>query len=143
MCCNVNRFLEPSNRIYEIALAEIKRGKKQSHWIWFIFPQIKGLGKTSTSEYYGIKNLEEAKEFLDHPILGKRLLEITEALLEIEDSPAIRVFESPDYLKLKSCMTLFKLANPETNVFQKVLCKYYNGFEDELTKEKINYLMNQ
>ena len=134
----INRFIEPSNRMYDIALDEIKKGKKQSHWMWFVFPQIKGLGNSRTSEFYGIKDLEEAKLFLEHPILGKRLLMITKCLLDINDKPAIRIFGSPDYLKLKSCMTLFKLASPETIIFQKVIDKYYMGFEDNSTKIKLN-----
>ena len=134
----INRFLEPSNKMYDIALGEVKRGKKQSHWMWFVFPQIKGLGNSRTSEFYGITDLEEAKEFLEHPILGKRLLEITKCLLEIKDKPVIRIFGTPDYLKLKSCMTLFKLANPNQSIFQEILDKYYNGFEDNSTKIKLD-----
>ena len=124
--------------MYDIALGEVKRGKKQSHWMWFVFPQIKGLGNSRTSEFYGITDLEEAKEFLEHPILGKRLLEITKCLLEIKDKPVIRIFGTPDYLKLKSCMTLFKLANPNQSIFQEILDKYYNGFEDNSTKIKLD-----
>ena len=135
---NLDRFIEPSNRMYDIALGEIKRGKKQSHWMWFIFPQIKGLGNSSTSEFYGITDLKEAKLFLEHPVLSKRLLEITKCLLEIKDKPAIRIFGSPDYLKLKSCMTLFKLANPKEKIFQEVIDQFYMGFEDNSTKIKLN-----
>lgn len=131
---NLKRFIEPSNKMYEIALDEIKGGKKQSHYMWFIFPQLKGLGKTTTSEYYGIENLEEAKAYLKHPILGKRLIEITTALLHVENKTAFEIFGTPDYLKLKSCMTLFNLTNPNEKVFKKVIDKYYNGYEDEITK---------
>ena len=106
--------------------------------MWFIFPQLKGLGKTTTSEYYGIENLEEAKTYLEHPILGVRLIEITEAVLNVKNKTAFEIFGTPDYLKLKSCMTLFHHANPKIQVFRKVLDKYYMGFEDGLTKTKLN-----
>ena len=115
---NIERFVEPSNRMYEIALGEIKKGKKQSHWMWFIFPQLKGLGKTSTSDYYGITDVEEATIFLNHPILGKRLIEITNSVLQIQNKTAFEIFGTPDYLKLKSSMTLFSLANRKNLVFK-------------------------
>ena len=136
---NIERFVEPSNRMYEIALGEIKKGKKQSHWMWFIFPQLKGLGKTSTSDYYGITDVEEATIFLNHPILGKRLIEITNSVLQIQNKTAFEIFGTPDYLKLKSSMTLFSLANRKNLVFKNVLDKFYNGYEDGLTKIKLGF----
>ena len=135
---NIERFIEPSNRMYDIALAEIKRGKKQSHWMWYIFPQLKGLGKTSISELYGIGSLEEAQTYLIHPILGSRLCEITQAVLEVKNKTAFEIFGTPDYLKLKSCMTLFKFAAPKEIIFQKVIDQYYMGYDDGLTKSKLN-----
>ena len=132
------RFLEPSNKMYEMALQEIKRGKKQSHWMWFIFPQLKGLGQTSTSEYYGINVLEEAKDFLRHPVLGERLIEITQAVLNVKNKTAFEIFGTPDYLKLKSCITLFHYANPKIKIFKEVLDKYYMGYEDGVTKLKLD-----
>lgn len=138
MLNDINRFIEPSDRMYDIALAEIRRGKKQSHWMWYIFPQLKGLGKTSTSELYGITSIEEARAYLAHPVLGARLREITKALLEVKNKTAFEMFGTPDYLKLKSCMTLFKLAAPEETIFQEVIDKYYMGFEDGLTRIKLD-----
>lgn len=135
---DINRFIKPSNRIYDIALAEIKRGKKQSHWMWYIFPQLKGLGKTSTSELYGIASIEEAQAYLAHPILGARLREIAKALLEVKNKTAFEMFGTPDYLKLKSCMTLFKLAAPDETIFQEVIDTYYMGYEDGLTRIKLD-----
>lgn len=134
----ISRFIEPSNRMYDIALAEIKKGKKQSHWMWYIFPQLKGLGKTTTSELYGITDLQEAKDYLAHPILGARLREITQAVLNVKGKTAFEIFGTPDYLKLKSCMTLFKLAAPEESIFQEVIETYYMGYEDGLTRIKLD-----
>jgi len=135
---DINRFIEPSNRMYDIALAEIKKGKKQSHWMWYIFPQLKGLGKTTTSELYGITDLQEAKAYLAHPVLGIRLLEITQAVLNVKNKTAFEIFGTPDYLKLKSCMTLFKLVTPEEMIFQEVIDIYYMGYEDGLTRLKLD-----
>lgn len=92
----ISRFIEPSNRLYYIALAEIKKGKKQSHWMWYIFPQLKGLGKTSTSDLYGIKDLQEAKDYLAHPVLGARLREITQAVLNVKNKTAFEIFGTTD-----------------------------------------------
>lgn len=135
---NIQRFIEPSNRVYDLALTEIKSGKKRGHWMWFIFPQIKGLGNSSTSEYYGIKDLSEAREYLAHPVLGKRLIEITKAVLNVKNKTAFQIFGTPDYLKLKSCMTLFCYADPKIQVFKEVLDNYFMGFEDGLTKIKLD-----
>lgn len=135
---DINRFIEPSNRMYDIALAQIKRGKKQSHWMWYIFPQLKGLGKTTTSELYGIASIEEAQAYLAHPVLGVRLREITQAVLGVKNKTAFEIFGTPDYLKLKSCMTLFKLADEEETIFQEVIDTYYMGYEDGLTRIKLD-----
>lgn len=107
--------------------------------MWFIFPQLKGLGKSTTSDFYGITNLKEAKLFLNHPVLGLRLLEITTAVLENKDKTAFEIFGTPDYLKLKSSMTLFSISNPENRLFKNVLIRFYNGLEDELTKLKLGF----
>lgn len=138
MCQTTERFIEPSNRMYDIALVEIKKGKKQSHWMWYIFPQLKGLGKTTTSELYGITDLQEAQDYLAHPVLGARLREITQAVLNVKDKTAFEIFGTPDYLKLKSCMTLFKLAAPEESIFQEVIDSYYMGYDDGLTRIKLD-----
>lgn len=129
----VERYLSAQENVYEQALDEIKKGKKQSHWMWFIFPQLRGLGFTDYNIYYGIENLKEAGLYLNHPILGKRLVEITEALLQIENKTALEILGRADERKLKSCMTLFSLLPEAPEYFAKVLEKYYGGEKDEKT----------
>lgn len=118
---------------YEIALSEIRNGRKSSHWMWYIFPQLKGLGRSTTSEYYGIQNLDEAKEFLADDYLGDHLVEISYALLRIDCNDAKTVFGRPDDMKLKSSMTLFSLAASDEDVFKKVLDKFFGGKVDYKT----------
>lgn len=127
---NLERFLKAQGRDYETALNEIKNGQKRSHWIWYIFPQIAGLGTSSTSQYYGIKNLAEAKEYLANTVLRNRLLEITGELLKLPGNDAEKVMGYVDALKLKSSMTLFHRADPSCELFSDVLKKYYGGEED-------------
>lgn len=133
MNSDLTRFLDAQNQTYLRALSEIKNGKKESHWMWYIFPQLKGLGKSEMAHYYGLNDLKEAESFLSHPILGKHLLEISETLLSLNDKTATQVFGNPDDLKLKSCMTLFNFLQNSEEVFEKVLKKYFNGTQDELT----------
>lgn len=118
---------------YQTALAEMKQGEKFSHWIWYVFPQIQGLGRSGTTAYFSIKDLSEAKDYYAHPILGARLKEITETLLDIESDDPMAVFGYPDAFKLRSCMTLFKHAAPEQELFQRVLEKFCRGSEDDKT----------
>lgn len=118
---------------YQTALAEMKRGEKISHWIWYVFPQIQGLGLSGTTAYFSIKDLFEAKDYYAHPILGARLIEITETLLYIGTDDPMAVFGYTDAFKLRSCMTLFKHTAPEPELFQKVLDKFCRGNEDEKT----------
>ena len=132
---SLERFLKAQEGDYEIALSEIRAGRKQSHWIWYIFPQIKGLGRSGTSEYYGIDGMAEAKAYLENPILRGRLIEISEALLGLASDDADDVMGFPDNLKLRSSMTLFALADPDGKVFQKVLDKFFGGEMDERTME--------
>lgn len=132
---NLNRFIDAQLRDYPNALSEIKNGKKQSHWMWYIFPQISGLGRTEMSDYYAIKDLDEAKAYMQEPMLHSHLLEICEALLSLKTNDANKVLGFPDDLKLKSSMTLFSQACPEENVFQKVLDKFFNGVADQKTIE--------
>lgn len=134
---DLDRFRRAQRGEYEEALAEIKRGRKNGHWMWYIFPQLSGLGMSATSLYYGIRGLGEAKAYLADPVLGERLREISSALLEIPTNNAREVFWYPDDLKLRSCMTLFAAADPETELFQKVLDKFFDGKPDELTLEKL------
>jgi uncharacterized protein (DUF1810 family) len=135
----LDRFIKAQEDDYETALKEIKNGKKSSCWMWYIFPQIKGLGMTTTSQFYGIDNIEEAIEYLHHELLRNRLIEISNALLELEEDTNIHeVMGFPDDLKLKSSMTLFKKAEELSdikfdNIFGKILDRYYNGEEDNKT----------
>ena len=133
---NLERFISAQEKSYPIALSEIKKGKKQSHWMWYIFPQLQGLGFSETSKFYAIKDIDEAKEFLLHPVLGNRLVDLCNELLKLEPDNATSIFGSPDDLKLKSSMTLFSSLkiNP---VFQKVLDKLFNGAKDSKTLELI------
>ncbi|MCO6148925.1 DUF1810 domain-containing protein [Flavobacterium sp. NRK1] len=129
----LERFLSAQEGIYAEAISEIKQGRKQSHWMWFIFPQLKGLGHSATAEYYGITDLDEARHYLEHPVLGKRLVEISKALLELEGADANAIFGYPDDLKLQSSMTLFSRFNGANPVFKNILEKYYNGQLDRKT----------
>ena len=135
---DLKRFLDAQKDDFEIALAEIRNGSKQSHWMWYIFPQIKGLGFSSMANFYAIKTKTEAENYLAHPILGKRLIEISNALLEVEGKTAHQIFGSPDDVKLKSSMTLFAALNETNPVFQKVLDKYFDGAKDFKTLELID-----
>lgn len=134
---DLQRFTEAQETDYEIALAEIKRGRKTSHWMWYIFPQIDGLGFSSTAKFYAIKDKSEAVEYLRHPVLGSRLIEISEALLAHENKTAHEIFGSPDDVKLKSSMTLFGALDETNPVFRKVLDKYFGGERDERTLKLI------
>lgn len=130
---DMSRFMKAHELDYQRALAEIKDGKKVSHWIWYIFPQMKGLGRSSMSDYYGIQDLEEAKAYLADPILGKHLIEICGALLSLDSNDATEVLGQPDDRKLKSSMTLFDAATESLDVFQRILDKYYHGKKDYRT----------
>lgn len=129
----LERFKEAQARDYEIALGEIKNGRKRSHWMWYIFPQIAGLGMTDVSKHYAIKNLQEATDYLMDQELGVRLIGICRALLELESNDAHAIFGSPDDLKLKSSMTLFDAVPATFPVFGQVLDKYFGGKRDERT----------
>jgi uncharacterized protein (DUF1810 family) len=124
------RFLDAQNKLYLSALSEIKKGKKESPWMWFIFPQIKGLGSCDTSKFYEIKNADEAIAFLEHPILGKHLIEITAELIKTDQKTAEEIFGNPDNEKLQSCMTLFASIQNSEPVFNDVLDKYFDGSSD-------------
>ena len=132
---NLERFVNRQKESYDIAYKELSQGMKQSHWMWWIFPQIIGLGMTSISKEYSIKSIEEARAFLEHPYLGQNIREICKALLNIESNDANYVMGYPDDLKLCSSMTLFIEADPEEKVFQKVLDKFFNGRKDSRTLE--------
>lgn len=123
---DIDRFLPPQEAWHDKALAEIRRGHKESHYMWFIFPQLRGLGHSYYSDYYGISGLDETKAYLQHPILGPRLLEITTALLQLPGNDPYIIFGSIDTKKLCACMTLFEKAG-DNSVFSDVLRKYYTG----------------
>lgn len=128
----LDRFIKAQENTYLVALNEIKNGRKQSHWMWYIFPQIKGLGMSETSRYYGIDGEEEAKAYLDNEILGSRLREITSELLKLNIDNPVDIFGTIDTMKLKSSMTLFDYVSDD-KIFSQVLNKYYNGEIDEKT----------
>lgn len=136
---SLERFVKAQEGSYEIALKEIKQGRKRSHWMWYIFPQIKGLGYSSTAQYYAIQDKKEAENYLKHPILSKRLVEISEELLKIDNDNASEVFGYPDDMKLKSSMTLFYLVS-EKVVFKRVLEKFFCNELDERTVEILKEL---
>ena len=129
----LDKYVSAQARDYDDALAEIRGGRKRSHWIWYIFPQLDGLGYSPTAQYYGIRDLEQAKDYMAHPVLGPRLVEISEALLALPCAGPRVLMGYPDDLKLCSSMTLFELAAPDQPVFGKVLDKFYGGRRDPLT----------
>lgn len=135
---NLNRFIDAQKNDYQKALSEITNGRKQSHWMWYIFPQIDGLAFSSTSKFYAIKNLDEAQQYLNHPVLGTRLIEISNALLKLKSRNPNQILGSPDDLKLKSSMTLFASLSDTKPVFQKVLNEFFNGTQDDKTLQIIN-----
>lgn len=126
----LERFVDAQKNDYETALAEIKNGRKRSHWMWYIFPQIIGLGYSETSRFYAIRDLKEAEAFLSDPILGSRLIEICKALMELRSRDAYKIFGSPDDVKLKSSMTLFATVPYANSVFQVVLERFFGGEKD-------------
>lgn len=137
---DLGRFISAQEGIYERVLAELRRGQKRTHWIWFIFPQIDGLAHSATSKHYAIKSIEEARQYLNHPILGARLLECAEAVLAIEGRSVSEIFGYPDDLKLKSSMTLFAYVADPRSVFVRVLDKYFQGEQDVRTLDLLEKL---
>ena len=132
---SLNRFLKAQEPMYETALEEIKRGKKESHWVWYIFPQLRGLGYSPNAYTYGINGLDEAEAYLEHPVLSARLIEITEALLSHKGENIEDIMGDIDALKLRSSMTLFALISEDNSVFHQVLDCFYQGEMDELTQK--------
>lgn len=130
---DLNRFVQAQERDYQRTLSEVKNGHKRSHWMWYIFPQFDGLGFSAMSKRYAIKSIAEAKAYLDHPILGSRLIECVEAALSVEGRSAHEIFGSPDDMKLKSCATLFAYVSPPGSVFEQLLEKFFKGDRDQKT----------
>ncbi|GAA3454449.1 DUF1810 domain-containing protein [Dactylosporangium matsuzakiense] len=133
----LSRFVEAQRDVYDHAIGELKDGNKRSHWMWFVFPQIRGLGRSSTAQRYAIGSLAEARAYLQHPVLGPRLLECTDALLGDSTHTAEDIFGATDAMKLRSSMTLFAHAEPAENRFARVLDRYYGGIEDAETLRRI------
>jgi uncharacterized protein (DUF1810 family) len=129
----LHRFVEAQSDMYDRALAEIRGGRKTSHWMWFVFPQFDGLGFSATSRFYAIKSVDEARAYLAHPVLGPRLLESASAVLEHSGVSAHQMFGSPDDMKLRSCATLFASVTGRQSVFQQILDRYFDGQRDPRT----------
>lgn len=134
---DLNRFLRAQEGSYQRALGELKGGEKRSHWMWYVFPQIDGLGYSSTAKFYAIRSKEEALAYVSHPVLGARLLECARTVCDIEGRTATEIFGFPDDVKLRSSMTLFAYVSEKHSVFQSVLEKYFNGRADERTLEML------
>ena len=134
---SLDRFLDAQRPSYAAALGELRRGRKTGHWIWFIFPQVAGLGRSEMSRFYAIASLDEARAYLDEPVLGARLRECATAVLAIEDRPATDIFGPTDALKVRSSMTLFHRAAPDDPFFREVLNRYFDGIPDPATDERL------
>src|SRR5262249_17981338 len=134
---NLQRFVDAQARVYENVRAELRQGRKRSHWMWFIFPQIAGLGHSAISVRYAISSLAEAEAYLKHPVLGSRLRECTRLVVLVEGRSAYEILGSPDDMKFHSCVTLFANAAPDDPLFRDALEKYFDGAEDPLTIQKL------
>jgi uncharacterized protein (DUF1810 family) len=135
---DLDRFVTAQDSCYDTVITELKVGYKRSHWMWFIFPQIAGLGTSATARHYAITSMVEAKAFLSHPMLGCRLLECVALLLQINGKTAYQILSTPDDMKLQSCLSLFSLASPEEPSFKEALAKYYEGDMDVRTIQLLN-----
>jgi len=131
--CNLHRFLTAQTPTYDTVLAELRAGRKSSHWIWFIFPQITGLGHSVMAQQFAITSINEAKTYLQHPVLGPRLRACTQLVLDVNGRSGEEIFGYPDFLKFRSCMTLFLTAATDNTLFKNALHKYFDGMPDQLT----------
>jgi uncharacterized protein (DUF1810 family) len=134
----LERFVEAQDRVYDSVCNELALGEKSTHWMWFIFPQLKALGRSPMAKYFGIESLEEAVAYFQHPILGKRLVECTQLLLEQSNADVFEIFGSPDDLKFRSCMTLFRQVAPEVPVFELALERFFQGKPDDATEDLLD-----
>ncbi len=135
---DLERFVRAQDGgVYEQALRELRAGAKRGHWMWFVFPQVAGLGRSSTAQHYALSGLEEARAYLAHPVLGPRLVECAQALLELSGRDPVRVLGSVDAVKLRSSMTLFEAAAPDDRVFAEVLERWFDGERDEATTTRL------
>lgn len=130
---NLHRFLDAQAPVYDTVLSELRAGRKSSHWIWFIFPQIAGLGRSGMAQQFAFGSLDEAKAYLQHPVLGQRLRECTQLVLDVNGRSAEEIFGYPDNLKFRSCMTLFLTAATDKTIFKDALFKYFDGKPDQVT----------
>ena len=130
---DLQRFVDAQAPVYERVRTELKSGRKQSHWMWFIFPQIAGLGRSVTAQRYAISSLDEARAYIAHPILGPRLRECTHLVVQVNGKSTYEILGSPDDMKFHSCMTLFARAAPDEEAFMDALEKYFGGAEDQAT----------
>ena len=130
---NLQRFVDAQAPVWEDVRAELRHARKRTHWMWFVFPQLAGLGRSGTAQFYGISGSDEARAYLDHPVLGPRLLECCDLLLEGARATASDVFGNVDAMKLRSCLTLFDTVAPSTSVFKQCLDRYFAGERDPLT----------
>jgi uncharacterized protein (DUF1810 family) len=134
---HLERFVRAQQPVYKRVLAELQAGEKMSHWMWFIFPQIRGLGRSPVSVEFAISGREEALAYLEHSVLGPRLRECTQLVLLMEGKSAVDIFRSPDDMKFRSCMTLFAKVSSEDDIFERALHKYFNGVPDKLTLDRL------
>lgn len=134
---NLERFVEAQGPVIDEVMAELASGEKRSHWMWFVFPQLKALGRSSTARYYGLGSVDEARAYLAHPVLGERLRACTRAVLAHRGRSAHAIFGSPDDLKFRSCMTLFGLAAPDEPLYAQALAQFFKGEPDPLTLAQV------
>ena len=137
---DLDRFVAAQRADYAIALAELRGGRKRTHWMWYVFPQVEGLGRSRTAQRYAIGSAAEAKAYLRHPILGPRLVECAEAVLAVTGRSAHEIFGSPDDVKLRSSATLFAMVSPAGSVFERLLDRYFAGERDEATVRRLGSL---
>jgi uncharacterized protein (DUF1810 family) len=130
---DLERFVQAQGPVIDAVLAELGSGRKRSHWMWFVFPQLQGLGASAMAQRYALASLEEARAYLAHPVLGQRLRQCCELMLRVPDRTAHEVLGSPDDIKFRSCVTLFREAVPQESLFQRCLDRYYGGQADEKT----------
>ena len=134
---DLQRFIDAQQPVFDRVIAELKQGRKRGHWIWFIFPQLKGLGHSSNSEFFGISSLQEAAAYVQHPVLGPRLVQCTELVNSVEGSSAEDIFGEIDAMKFRSSMTLFAKAAPDNRIFAEAIGKYFGGRFDGLTINRV------
>lgn len=134
---DLQRFVEAQNPVYDQVMEELQAGRKRSHWMWYVFPQLDGLGHSAMAERYALAGVDEARAYLAHPLLGARLQACVTALLQHSDKSAREVLGSPDHLKLRSCLTLFARAAPDNPLFQLALAQFYDGEPDALTLTRL------